>query len=1285
MKKSEMIEQYLKELATGTISEVEAFTKLSQCGVHTGLDLNYYEQSFKVANVSSITSSFDNLLVFTNRAQGNTDYNSCSKQLVQVAQLSDSLDETIHHLASATGKKKLIVIDLDTETLQNQFKAECDFLQYIYRMVQTVLNDKVNCRIMCLFNYIEENPFCCAIQALSGFAKTLYQENQDVVLRVIGYVQAEVKQSNHWIEDIIRAEYQDSSLQYEVLYKENRYVSQLNKRTVSPISQNSFVIGSQSGCYVIAGGLGKIGIVTANYLLKNSKHQLILLGRSNVNRNKLQNIFGDNSNRVQYYRVNIANKSELDGVYQDIKSKGIVVNGIIHCAGIFRNSFILKKDMKEVQEVLAGKVSGIRNLHDVFINEKLQIFCSYSSIAGVFGKVGQADYAYANSFLNFFTKYRERLVQQGRCFGKTICVNWPFWAEGGMEIEAYEVDQLYESIGITPLPDHVGMQAISQILKEQSGSYTVLYGKSEQIQYALQEGNEETMSESDSIIDLDINQMKEKTLQWLTKIFVDIFEVDESTIDIETGFNELGIDSIGFNRLQGKMEDQLGTMKKTLMYETRNIEELGAYLMETKANQLAELFQVHTKKQKPVAASAKQTKKTKNVVHKSNPVVTQSDDEDEIAIIGMSGRFPGANNCEELWDILSQGKDTVGEIPKNRWDVDFYNTGDFDHLPLGKSYCKWGGFLENVDCFDPQFFHMSPKEAQTTDPQERLFLEVAYETFEDAGYNRERLKQYEDDTKSPQVGVFVSCASNTYNLIGIEQWERGNYIVPNALPWSISNRVSYFMNFSGPSFTVDAACAGGIVSVHQAINALKNNECKMALAGGVNLYLHPYKYVSLSQVKMLSRTGKCYAFSNKADGFVPGESVSAILLKPLKEAIKDHDYIYGVVKASGINHDGQSNGYMAPNPYAQSSLVKSVLKMANMSARDISYIEAHGTGTPIGDPTEINALTSAFADTTNEKQFCSIGSIKTNIGHSEGAAAIVGIIKVLLQMKHQQLVPSRYADDVSKAIDFSQTPFVLQDKLSRWQRPVVVENGMKKEIARIGGISSFGAGGANGHIILEEFEQNVSIQQEEKTVQIIPISAKSEEQLRTYVTELKEFVLKNKNKINLSSLAYSLQVEKDDFEHKVAFITDDIDQLLNYFSCYIDGQINSSFIRTSHVRTSTQYANLAVLDHQEGYDKMSTVANLWLEGKVIKWNDLMDEPKELLHLPHYPFLMKRYWVNEVDKNKAIAPIREATKVVSQDTIKEVKQASNEIDEITDIIEKDEIDIDKIRSVLKNVL
>lgn len=1260
------LEKYLSQLSSGENSALNVYNYLSNCNYSVGLSLNYFQERW-IPYPAIQNRKPKGVLIFFEKDIQYFKYpcdvyvkNLSTYKFGENKEVVMDFKNTEHynHLFEDLKKRN---IEIDTIIVQSS-NGNSDTILKAYNIVKAIAAAKQNSPFLCLWVYKNKELNSCFQKALKGFAKTAFEEMQNVILRTVCIEEDDRAFSG--LDKIIESETLDFSKEFEVTYnKKGRMVKRFY--FLKELEESEQISFSGKHAYIVSGGHGVIGREIVKSLIEKGAYKVFIIGRSEISDKQLEEWFGKNSSKIQYCKADIAISEEVKTVHESIKNNGYDIRGIINCSGVFNNSFIINKKENDIFDVLSPKINGTIALHEEFINENLDFFITFSSIAGVLGKVGQADYAYANCFLDNFVAYREGLCTDGVCSGKTICINWPFWSEGGMAIDDYEIDVLYEQLGAVPLTNKFGVEAFNKLLYAKSGSYTVLYGAQKKLREVLEKVQITEFTDNAVSADYSTLDLKSKTNEWLIKIFKDTFGI--SDFDTGTGFGELGIDSVGFSRVMVRIEKQLGSVKKTLLYETKNINEIADYLLETMSDKLEKILCVS----KPAVPPIKDN--THFIKEPTESIALNVQDQcEDIAVIGISGRFPNASNCEELWEVLKNGVDCVEEIPKERWDVDYYYSSEIKNLPEGKSYCKWGGFLADADKFDPQFFNMSPIEAAMTDPQERLMLEVAWEVFEDAGYTHERLKEISDENGNALVGTFMSTASNTYNLIGVEQWERGNYIVPNSLPWSLSNRISYFMKFSAPSYTVDAACAGGLVALHQAISSLKNNECKMALVGGANLYLHPYKYVSLSQVKMLSKTGKCYAFSDKADGFVPGESVACVLLKPLKAAKRDKDRIYGVIKASEINHDADSNGYMAPNPKAQELLISNAIKKAGISAKEISYIEAHGTGTPIGDPIEVNALSKAFGRTTSEKQFCSIGSIKSNIGHSEGAAGIVGLIKVLLQMKYKALVPSLHSEKLSPSIDFENSPFYVQRTLAKWNKPLIKDHGGQKECLRIAGVSSFGAGGANGHILVQEYEveEKSTRNQAKEQIYVLPISAKTQAQLRIYVSLMYQHITKNKSSLKLSSVAYTLKRCRNEMEHRAAFVTKTIDGFIQLMSDYLNEK-NSRYVFSGSVKKSREKekTRTSIADMETA----RSIAELWVQGSKICWDETIQLVPDIADLPTYPFAQKSCWVKTVNKTMIVKPEVKATADDDLEVI--LQELASDKGDIAQIIQKIET-IDK---------
>ncbi|SFM59219.1 polyketide synthase PksJ [Chitinophaga sp. YR627] len=571
-----------------------------------------------------------------------------------------------------------------------------------------------------------------------------------------------------------------------------------------------------------------------------------------------------------------------------------------------------------------------------------------------------------------------------------------------------------------------------------------------------------------------------------------------------------------------------------------------------------------------------------------------------IAIIGMSGRYPDAPDVQTYWNNLLAGKNAVREIPLSRWDVQSY----YDPRPLqkGKVYCKWLGMLDDIAEFDPLFFSLSPGEAEWMDPQHRIFLQEAYKAFEDAGYPGEALNEQ-------KCGVYLGIMSNEYAFLqhqlqpGIAGATGNSYSIAAA-------RIAYFLNLKGPAIAVDTACSSSLVAIHLACQALRNGETDMALAGGVSLYLTPESYISMCSAGMLSKDGQCKAMDNSANGFVPGEGAGAVILKRLKDAEADNDNILGVIIGSGINQDGRTNGITAPSMNSQAALLRDVYAGFKIHPETISYIELHGTGTKLGDPIELEALSTVFRENTFRQHFCGLGSVKSNIGHTSAAAGVASVQKVLLSMHAHTLPPTLHVTRPNEHFKFEQSPFYICDTPREW-------NSDGKQ--RRAGISSFGFSGTNAHLVVEEYQPVLQTRPAESIsvlASVFVLSAKTEEQLKVYAGIMRQF-LEAHPTLNFTDLLYTLQVGRDAMEYRLAFAAAGIADAIGKLGSFLNGHHNGSFF-TGQAGGQTTPVNA----------NGATLSRLWANGASVDWKLFYEKVKpRRISLPTYPFAKEVYWIN----------------------------------------------------------
>lgn len=497
----------------------------------------------------------------------------------------------------------------------------------------------------------------------------------------------------------------------------------------------------------------------------------------------------------------------------------------------------------------------------------------------------------------------------------------------------------------------------------------------------------------------------------------------------------------------------------------------------------------------------------------------------DIAIIGIGCRFPGGQSAEEFWYTLSNGIDTIEEVPADRWDWREYYSED--PYKLNKSNSKWGGFIKDIDQFDANFFGISRKEAELMDPQHRLILEVAQEALENAGYAGDQLN-------GTRTGVFLAGSMNEY--LKPEMVNEAFVVVGNNTSM-IPNRISFLFNLRGPSMYIDTACSASMVSVHEAIKSILHGESDLAIAGGVSLMLEPERYVSLSKMSILSAEGRCKVFDQDADGFVPGEGAGVVILKPLAKALEDGDHIHAVIKGSAVNHGGKAMGFTAPNPIAQQELIKEAIENAQVSPETISFIETHGTGTNLGDPIELKALKNVFHPYDLSKNSVAIGSVKSNIGHLGEAAGVASLIKVVLALKHKQIPPSIHFHTPNPKLGIEDSPFYVNQELVDWNPASHV---------RRAGISSFGMGGTNAHLILEEAPEvkKVRSKQADASPKLLAISAKTKTALKKRIEDLYYYLEKNPE-LSLTDVCYTANIGRAHFQHRLSLTVSSLEELVD--------------------------------------------------------------------------------------------------------------------------------------------
>jgi len=590
-----------------------------------------------------------------------------------------------------------------------------------------------------------------------------------------------------------------------------------------------------------------------------------------------------------------------------------------------------------------------------------------------------------------------------------------------------------------------------------------------------------------------------------------------------------------------------------------------------------------------------------------------------IAIIGMAGQFPQARNVEEFWRNIAQGRDCISEVLPKRWDNKaYYEPG----APVsGKTNSRWMGALEDYDLFDPLFFNISPTEAASMDPQQRLFLQACWHGIEHAGYSARLLS-------GSRCGVFVGCADSDYLHLApdLRTTAQGFTGSANSI---LAGRVAYFLNLQGPCLSIDTACSSSLVALAYACDSLTAGDSDLALAGGVAVMASPEMHIKTAQAGMLSPDGRCFTFDQRANGFVPGEAVGVVVLKRLADAQRDDDIIHGVIEGWGVNQDGKTNGITAPNPQSQTRLQQYVYDKYGIDPAGIQLVEAHGTGTKLGDPIEVEGLKGAFGKYTQKAGFCALGSVKSNIGHCLAAAGIAGFIKTVLALEHRQLPPTLHFERLNEHISLEGSPFYVNDRLQDWE----IDDGQRRRAA----ISSFGFSGTNVHLVAGEYARPATpVTRAIPPSVIVPLSARTSEQLEQKARDLLEYIHRAGSSVDLLDLAYTLQVGREAMEERVGVLASTLEQLTQRLHAYVEGTQPADGVRVGQVQRSKERISLLsedaetreiLLEKWIAGGRLAKLLDLWVSGLEMDWNRLYADSKpRRISLPLYPFARERCWI-----------------------------------------------------------
>lgn len=1138
-------------------------------------------------------------------------------------------------------------------------------------------NAKLDRRVQLLFAYpIRDAMAPVEYEAIAGLFRAMHLEFPKVRCRVVGIERSEADADR--IAALLRAEFGDDAADAVSVrhLAGTREVRSLKAYPLQPHAEAASVehLPREGGVYLITGGAGGLGLIFAEYLATHYRARLVLTGRSVQNEaiaaacERVRACGGE----ALYVPADVCDLDSLRHAVDEAHRHFGEINGIIHSAGVLRDSFIRNKTREDFDAVLAPKLQGTLNLDAATLEEPLDFFVLFSSMAAVAGNAGQADYGYANHYMDSFAFARERMRAEGVRRGKTLSLNWSLWADGGMRVDEQTEQMFTRTLGLKLLATDTGTAAMIDALASDATQLAVLEGIQDKIEIAWGLRKKPVAASAPASSEAAAAGVAASPAAGhaasvqaeLTRIAMDFLKLDEADISPDSVLLDLGFDSIGLTTYANEINSVYGVdVTPVLFFDYPSIQEVAKYLAAERSEEVARVHAGSAAASSAAAPSAG-AGVVAPVPRAEEPGVrfgkgwdpaaieaprTQSPAEFRpanrfvdmpIAIIGMSGKMPESDDLDEFWAHLRNGDDLISVIPRDRWNWEEFYGDPFKEA--NKSNSKWGGFMKEVDKFDALFFGISKREAQMMDPQQRIFLETVWKAIEDSGHRV-------SDFSGTRTGLFVGAATNDYvDLMNRLDIDLDGYSASGNSHSVLANRISFLLNLRGPSAPIDTACSSSLVALHRAIESIHTGSCDMAIVGGVQVMLSPAAYISFGMAGMLSNDGKCKSFDKRADGYVRGEGSGAIVLKPLRQAEADGDHIHAVIRATAENHGGKVTTLTAPNSAAQAELLIEAYEKAHVDPARVGYIECHGTGTSLGDPIEIQALTKAFGELYKRHDkapggapHCGLSSAKTNIGHLETAAGIAGILRVLLAIKHRQIPANVHFEELNPYIKLSGTPFYIVDKTREWAAPRASDG---RETPRLAGVSSFGFGGANAHVVLEEYIEAPRSPSAagSDAPQLIVLSAKAADRLEAYAASM--LAALEAPELDFADFAYTLQVGRDEMSERLAFVAGDATEAKEKFARYLRGDVGNDLFVGS-VRGSKKAADSVVPPATARHDDLQALASRWAQGAQIDWTQLQrHRSPRRLSLPTYPFAKERCWIPGVEglpasKREPNAPMR----------------------------------------------
>jgi acyl transferase domain-containing protein/surfactin synthase thioesterase subunit/acyl carrier protein len=910
-----------------------------------------------------------------------------------------------------------------------------------------------------------------------------------------------------------------------------RFVARLVSATPPAVSKPLRLVDDAT--YLITGGLGGLGLLLAEWLVARGARHLLLTSRRGVLTEAAERDLAALRARGAQVEVAAVDVADLEGMRELISAAMPAIRGVFHCAAEIPFCPLEQTDEAALRSALSAKVAGAAVLHEVTQGQTLDFFVLFSSQVAIWGGVRQGAYAAGNAFLDGLA--HDRRAQSL----PALSINWGIW-EDGRRIDPATQD-LHLRMGLHSLPSGPALSALERLLGSGTVQQTITsidWGRF--LPLYTSHRRRKLLSEIQAVQPIAVDsqgpltratepgksaaERSTRTEQVVRSCVASVLGVsDPLALRSNQGFAELGLDSLMAIELRNRMQKALGVaLSSTLAFDYPTLDRLVAHLLNT----------VLRVDDRPATV----------------PTFDQAGSlpDQPIAVVGVACRLPGGvADAGALWRLLLAGRIVTDDVPPSRWkSADWY---DPNPDAPGRTYVAKAAFLDDIEAFDAGFFRISPREAVSLDPQQRLLLELSWEALEQAGLNPEALR-------GSNAGVFIGVGSSEYaeRLQDLGDEGVSMYAGTGNLRSVAAGRLSYFLGCHGPTVSIDTGCSSSLVALHLGCQSLRQGECQTALVGGVNVLLSPESFVMLSRLRALSPDGRCKTFAADADGFGRAEGGVVIVLKRLSEAQRSGDRIWGVIRSTAINHDGASSGLTVPNGPAQQAVLRTALEHAGVAAAEVDFVECHGTGTSLGDPIEVQALAAVYGPGRPQDRPLVLGAAKANLGHLEAASGLVGVLKVLLALQHEQIPAQPEFAALNPHIPWSELPVQVARQVQPWPR------GMQPRRA---GVSAFGISGTNAHIVLEEAPpRQQSPVTAERSAELLLLSAKSDAALLQQAARLHAHVQAHPEQ-TLAEISYSLLGTRSAMECRLAVATASRAALLAQLAGAAQGQLPATALR----------------------------------------------------------------------------------------------------------------------------